>query len=477
MSVMEGDSITLHTNYTEIQNDDTILWMFGPKDSLISQITRKGDFTSFFVTDDVGFRGRLQVDQNTGSLTIRNTRIKHSGKYKVTISSESITTKKFNVFVIGVVGETGGVKSVSVMEGHSVTLQDYIPEVQQEDLIVWRFGDKGILLGKLDMETKETSLNDADERFKGRLKLDWTGSLTIENTRSEHAGLYEVQIRGRESSQQFLVSVNAVPDPGQSPGAIAGIAAAVLVFLAAIVAAIVFYYRRKISELQMHVVEEKSVADGDSVTLKTDTELHKDDKIQWCYIEDNNLVAEISGAASKRTCDGVDGRFRSKLVLNKKTGDLTINNIMLNHSGLYKLKITSKNKITEKRFVLTVEMRTVSAMVGEQVHLSTEIEVQSDDLVLWTFGAENNLVVKADLGSISTGARFKERLELAENTGSLIIRNITIADSGHFKLQVINSKQSRFKRFHVTVTDSTVNRISESIGSIELKPMLKGEEK
>ncbi len=53
MSVMEGDSVTLHTDLTEIQNDDTILWLFGPKESVISQITRKNDFTSFFVTDDV----------------------------------------------------------------------------------------------------------------------------------------------------------------------------------------------------------------------------------------------------------------------------------------------------------------------------------------------------------------------------------------------------------------------------------------
>ncbi len=71
MSVMEGDSVSLHTNLTEILNDDTLLWVFGPKGFVISQITRKSDLTSFFVTDDVGFRDKLQVDQKTGSLTIR----------------------------------------------------------------------------------------------------------------------------------------------------------------------------------------------------------------------------------------------------------------------------------------------------------------------------------------------------------------------------------------------------------------------
>ncbi len=101
MSVMEGDSVTLHTNLTEILNDDTLLWLFGPNEFVISQITRKNDLTSFFVTDDVRFRGRLQVDQNTGSLTIRNTRIRHSEQYKLRISREKTTTKTFNVTVIG----------------------------------------------------------------------------------------------------------------------------------------------------------------------------------------------------------------------------------------------------------------------------------------------------------------------------------------------------------------------------------------
>ncbi len=98
-------------------------------------------------------------------------------------------------------------KSVSMMEGDPVTLHTDA-EIHTDDLIVWRFGDKGILLAKLDVGTNETSLNAADERFRDRLQLDQTGSLIITNIRTEHAGLYEVQIRGRESSQRFLVSVS-----------------------------------------------------------------------------------------------------------------------------------------------------------------------------------------------------------------------------------------------------------------------------
>ncbi|XP_048024602.1 uncharacterized protein LOC125254175 [Megalobrama amblycephala] len=232
VSVMEGDSFTLNTDLTEIKNDDTILWMFGPKGFVISQIARKNDLTSFFVTDDddVGFRGRLQVNQNTGSLTIRNTRIRHSGQYKLSISREKTTTKIFSVTVFDTVGETDGVKSVSVMEGHSVILHTNLTETHT-DLIVWRFGDKGVLLAKFDVEINKTTLSDADERFRDRLQLDETGSLTITNTRTEHAGFYEVLIKGRESLQRFILSVTAVPDRSLTPGEIAGIVAGVLLAL------------------------------------------------------------------------------------------------------------------------------------------------------------------------------------------------------------------------------------------------------
>jgi len=107
----------------------------------------------------------------------------------------------------GVVNKMNEVKSISVKEGESVTLNIYT-DIRPDDLILWRFGDQGILLAKIDVKTDETSLNDDDERFRDRLKIDHqTGSLIITNTRTEHSGLYELQIRGSESSQRFLLSV------------------------------------------------------------------------------------------------------------------------------------------------------------------------------------------------------------------------------------------------------------------------------
>ncbi|XP_058601296.1 uncharacterized protein LOC131520821 isoform X2 [Onychostoma macrolepis] len=444
MLVMEGDSVILRTNLSEILNDDTILWAFGPKESVISQITRKNDFTSLFVTDDVRFADRLQVDQKTGSLTIRNTRNKHSGQYYLTISREKTTSRIFHVDVFGVVGETDGVKSVSVIEGEPVILKKDATELLKDDLIVWRFGDKGILLAKIDVETNKRSLNDADERFRNRLQLDQTGSLTITNARTEHTGLYEVQIRSRVSSQQFLVTVSA--DLGRSSAVI--VVAVLLV--AGLLVAVVIYYRRKISELQK---QEVSGTEGRTVVLKTDTKLQIGDEIKWWFEDGNKPIIQISEWTITDTdiaCDTTDERFRSKLLMGGKTGDLIISYIRTIHSGVYKVQISGKTRRTKyKRFIVTVSVKKVFVKVGESVTLETDIKIQEGDLILWTFGDKN--IVKTESGTTIIDESFRGRLQLNDLhcNGSLTIKNITNEDFGHFKLQVLNGKWNRFRRFDV----------------------------
>uniref|UniRef100_A0A671LC21 Uncharacterized LOC107667286 n=2 Tax=Sinocyclocheilus anshuiensis TaxID=1608454 RepID=A0A671LC21_9TELE len=451
MSVMEGDPVILHTNLSEILNDDTILWGFGPKESVISQIARKNDLTSFFVADEVSFAGRLQVDQKTGSLTIRNTRNRHSGQYKLTISREKTTSRIFHVDVFDVVVETDGVKSVSVTEGESVILQNDATELQKNDLIVWRFGDKGILLAKIDVETNKLSLNHADERFRNKLQLEQNGSLTITNARPEHTGLYEVQIRGRDSSQRFLVSVSA--DLGWSSTVMAGIVVAVLL-LAGLLAAVVIYYRRMISQLQKQVAEEEKVEgmEGRTVVLNTGTTLQNGDEIKWWFGDDKNPITQNSEWAIKTTdinCDVTDERFRNKVQLGGGTGDLIISYIRTIHSGVYKVQISGKTRIKNKRFIVTVNVGNVSVKVGQSVTLKTDIKIQEGDLILWTFGVKNGLIVKAESGKTSISESFRGKLQLNDRDGSLTITNITNADFGHFQLQVLNSERNRFRRFNV----------------------------
>uniref|UniRef100_A0A672KER7 Immunoglobulin domain-containing protein n=1 Tax=Sinocyclocheilus grahami TaxID=75366 RepID=A0A672KER7_SINGR len=97
VSVMEGDSVTLHTNVTTAQEEE-IMWYFNK--TQIAEIT--GD-QSKICTDEQckeRFRDRLKVDHQTGSLTITNITITDSGEYDLQIRS-SDNEKTFNVTVDG----------------------------------------------------------------------------------------------------------------------------------------------------------------------------------------------------------------------------------------------------------------------------------------------------------------------------------------------------------------------------------------
>ncbi len=94
--VLEGDSVTLNSGFTEM-DDDLILWRFGTENTLIAQINVMAD--SITVYDDVldeRFRDRLKLDNQTGSLTITNTRPEHTGLYKLQSNSVS---KNFSLTV------------------------------------------------------------------------------------------------------------------------------------------------------------------------------------------------------------------------------------------------------------------------------------------------------------------------------------------------------------------------------------------
>ncbi|XP_048038436.1 SLAM family member 5-like [Megalobrama amblycephala] len=97
---MEGDSVTLYTDLTEIHEDDDILWRFGAENSLIAEISRAaGIFSIYDDVPDGRFRDRLKLDDQTGSLTITNITTEHAGVYKLQISGLKLTSKTFSVSV------------------------------------------------------------------------------------------------------------------------------------------------------------------------------------------------------------------------------------------------------------------------------------------------------------------------------------------------------------------------------------------
>uniref|UniRef100_A0A8C2FU10 Ig-like domain-containing protein n=1 Tax=Cyprinus carpio TaxID=7962 RepID=A0A8C2FU10_CYPCA len=98
LSVMEGDSVTLHTDTDTQRNDAVIQWMFGAQnpDIVIAEINREANISD---VSDERFRDRVTMDSQTGSLTFTNIRTTDSGLYQVDITTDPVVVKTFNVTV------------------------------------------------------------------------------------------------------------------------------------------------------------------------------------------------------------------------------------------------------------------------------------------------------------------------------------------------------------------------------------------
>ncbi|KAG1935413.1 hypothetical protein F2P79_019256 [Pimephales promelas] len=201
VSVIEGDSVSLNSDLTEMMDDDVIQWRFGDENTLIAEIDVLEDrMTVYEDVPDGRFRDRLKLDDQTGSLTITHTTTEHEGVYELQTNSVR------KIFVLAVYDE---VKSVSVTEGDSVSLNSDLTEIKDDDVILWRFGDENTLIAEIDvLEDRITVYDDVpDGRFRDRLKLDdQTGSLTITHTTTEHTGVYRLEMT-RNLSKSFNLTV------------------------------------------------------------------------------------------------------------------------------------------------------------------------------------------------------------------------------------------------------------------------------
>ncbi|KAI2650664.1 Natural killer cell receptor 2B4 [Labeo rohita] len=95
---MEGDSVTLKTNVTEIRKGDDILWTYGAETSPIAKM-KKNNVISTNNDTDGRFRDRLKLDNQTGSLTITNITTHHAGLYTLQITGAKVSSKTFSVYV------------------------------------------------------------------------------------------------------------------------------------------------------------------------------------------------------------------------------------------------------------------------------------------------------------------------------------------------------------------------------------------
>ncbi|KAL0161238.1 hypothetical protein M9458_044963, partial [Cirrhinus mrigala] len=105
------------------------------------------------------------------------------------------------------------------------------------------------------------------------------------------------------------------------------------------------------------------------------------------------------------------------------------------------------------------EMKIKSVKEGESVTLDPGMTKNPTDLIMWHFNDLCIAEIGEEPGKICTDIqckdgdeRFRNRLKLDHQSGSLTITNITITDSGVYQLQINSSSFSIIRSFSVTIT-------------------------
>ncbi|KAK2906714.1 hypothetical protein Q8A67_005699 [Cirrhinus molitorella] len=206
VSVMVGDSVTLHTDFTETPRESKIIWKFN--NQIIAKMNgANGGNPSTYDGPGAVFKDRLKLDKQTGSLTITNIRSEHVGHYSVDIKSTDAKLKTFQVTV------HGGVKTISAMKGDPVNLHTGVIEIRGYDLILWT--TEGNVVAEVNKQTNLFGPRDeGDVRFGGRLHLHReTGDLTISDSKTTDSGDYHLHMSNSAHTLERTIRVIVKTQP------------------------------------------------------------------------------------------------------------------------------------------------------------------------------------------------------------------------------------------------------------------------
>ncbi|XP_073721580.1 uncharacterized protein [Misgurnus anguillicaudatus] len=211
------------------------------------------------------------------------------------------------------------------------------------------------------------------------------------------------------------------------------------------------------------IIESVSVLvyENDTVTLHTNTELLTNDTIEWRFGDEQDRIAKINGAADslKIYDDALEGKFRDKLKLNTKTGDLTITNITTQHTGLCTVYIKREKVTKTMNFSVDVsgdKMKMV--MVGDSVILVKNcIKKPGDEMMMCRIRHNNSPVAEIIRNGKNItydihDERYTDGLKVDDQTGDL---NITTHLSGSYEVNItVGSKIYTIHRsFNVTAKE------------------------
>ncbi|XP_052446826.1 uncharacterized protein LOC127988232 [Carassius gibelio] len=288
VTVTEGDSITLHTDIRRpyYPYKTFIDWRFGPELNRIASVIQYNEETSYirYYHDEI-FRDRLQINNQTGSLTIRNIRTTDSGLYQIRtpIKRESFNVTVYARLPIPVISRYSTCSSSS----SSVSNCSLLCSVLNVSAVTLSWYKGNSLLSSI-------SVSDLNNNISLNLEVDYQDNNT-----------YSCVLNNPISNQTTHLNITQLchtcPD----------------------------------------AVKILSVMEGDSVTLHINIDIYLKNYIQWSWFrpEDSHNVRIVEHDVKTGEIRYYHEEiFRDRLQMDNQTGSLTIRNIRTTDSGLYQMR-------------------------------------------------------------------------------------------------------------------------------------------
>ncbi|XP_073700104.1 uncharacterized protein [Garra rufa] len=407
VSVMEGDLITLNSGLTETQTDDQIIWTFGQNNLLIAKLSGASGKKYYEVLGG-RFRDRLNLDRQTGSLAITNTRTTDSGLYQITISGISETRYRFHITVyahhlpVPVISRDCSSSSTSSSSSYCSVVCSVVNV--SDVTLSWYEGNS--LVSSISVSDLHISLSlplEVEYEDKNTYSCVLTNSFT---NQTQHLDISKLC---QPCSARLPVPVISRDCSSSSSSSLSSSCSVVC-----------------------------SVVNVSNVTLS--------------WYKGNSLLSSISVS---------DLSISLSLPLEVEYQDKNTYSCVLNNSFTNQTQHLDISKLCQPCSGVSGnsdEVKSVSVMEGESVTLNSGLtETQTGDLILWTFGPNNLIIAKLsrEFSKMSTyngpDGRFKDRLKVDLQTGSLTITKTRTTDSGLYDVTIIGNRIIKY-RFHVTIS-------------------------